>query len=387
MQPVKDRFRGALLGALIGDCMGAYWETAPWIGTHSIEEVKGKIRDQVERALAGKTPRLSYTDDTALTFAMAESLVECKKYNDVAMAKKFTETFFADVHRGYGGSVGTVFSKLRETNYTDAYGPASEQFEGRGSYGNGSGMRTSPGALLGCKKEETLFEVCAGTAKITHSHPSAVNGALLQAMAVKMALFSKLPLNPVVFLDALIKTMEPFESTDKAPPEGSEGNGVEGDSQPSCLQKLLSCLHSYIKCGLFYLLTRDRQLMWCSILWVMELKLASCIVYMFEAIPCAVYAFLHCCDKSFEELIPYAISLGGDTDTIASMAGAIGGAFWGEEGIPKDWIKSCESFEKAQGLADQLFDIVEPSSVPVESSSVPVESSSVPVESSSVHMD
>ena len=61
----------------------------------------------------------------------------------------------------------------------------------------------------------SIHQVCAGTAKITHSHPSAVNGALLQAMAVKMALFSKLPLNPVVFLDALIKTMEPFESTDK----------------------------------------------------------------------------------------------------------------------------------------------------------------------------
>ena len=47
-----------------------------------------------------------------------------------------------------------------------------------------------------------------GTARITHSHPSAVNGALLQAMAVKMALFSKAPLNPVEFLDALIPCLQ-----------------------------------------------------------------------------------------------------------------------------------------------------------------------------------
>ena len=40
-----------------------------------------------------------------------------------------------------------------------------------------------------------------------------------------------------------------------------------------------------------------------------------------EAVPCALYAFLFCSDKSFEQLIPYAISLGGDADTIASMAG------------------------------------------------------------------
>ena len=77
-----------------------------------------------------------------------------------------------------------------------------------------------------------------------------------------------------------------------------------------------------------------------------------------EAAPCALYAFLHCCDKSFEELVPYAISLGGDTDTIASMAGAIGGAFWGEAGIPVEWIKSCKSSKHAQSLGDQLFDIV-----------------------------
>ena len=88
MQSLKDRFRGTLLGALVGDCMGAYWERALWLGTHPIEDVKAKIRDQVERASSKKTPLLGYTDDTALTFAMAESLVECKKYNAAAMAKK-----------------------------------------------------------------------------------------------------------------------------------------------------------------------------------------------------------------------------------------------------------------------------------------------------------
>ena len=40
-----------------------------------------------------------------------------------------------------------------------------------------------------------------------------------------------------------------------------------------------------------------------------------------ESVPTAVYAFLHCSDQSFEEMIPYTISLGGDADTIASMAG------------------------------------------------------------------
>lgn len=79
-----------------------------------------------------------------------------------------------------------------------------------------------------------------------------------------------------------------------------------------------------------------------------------------EAVPCAIYAFLcHAAsDKSFEELVPFAISLGGDTDTIASMAGAIGGAYWGFDAIPMDWVDSCEEVTRCHDLADSLYDMV-----------------------------
>ena len=77
-----------------------------------------------------------------------------------------------------------------------------------------------------------------------------------------------------------------------------------------------------------------------------------------EAVPCAIYAFLHCNSLSFRELIPYAISLGGDTDTIASMAGAIGGAYWGLESIPEEWTTSCEEFATAKELAHSIHDLV-----------------------------
>ena len=74
-----------------------------------------------------------------------------------------------------------------------------------------------------------------------------------------------------------------------------------------------------------------------------------------EAVPCAIYAFLHCHKVSFKYLIPYAISLGGDTDTIASMAGAIGGAYWGKACIPSEWIDSVEGSSHAIKLADSLY--------------------------------
>ena len=77
-----------------------------------------------------------------------------------------------------------------------------------------------------------------------------------------------------------------------------------------------------------------------------------------EAVCCAIYAFLRCADKSFSKLVPYAISLGGDTDTIASMAGAVGGAYWGVETIPQDWVTVGEGTEEAVELADKLHELV-----------------------------
>ena len=77
-----------------------------------------------------------------------------------------------------------------------------------------------------------------------------------------------------------------------------------------------------------------------------------------EAVPCAIFAFLHECSSEFSELVAYAISLGGDTDTIGSMAGAIAGAYFGVEQIPQEWVDCCEESSRAISYADALFDLV-----------------------------
>lgn len=81
-------------------------------------------------------------------------------------------------------------------------------------------------------------------------------------------------------------------------------------------------------------------------------------LYTAEAVPCAIYAFLHESSSQFSELVPYAISLGGDTDTIGSMAGAIGGAYFGVENIPQEWIDCCEESDRALSLADALYELI-----------------------------
>jgi ADP-ribosylglycohydrolase len=49
-----------------------------------------------------------------------------------------------------------------------------------------------------------------------------------------------------------------------------------------------------------------------------------------------------------------AILMGGDTDTIAAMAGALSGAFLGASAIPEQWRARVEASDRITALADRL---------------------------------
>jgi len=76
------------------------------------------------------------------------------------------------------------------------------------------------------------------------------------------------------------------------------------------------------------------------------------------SVPAAIYAFLSH-PKSFPEAVEYAFRLGGDTDTIGAMTGAIAGAYHGAESIPSEWITLLDDEGKGRSyvrnLAGQLF--------------------------------
>lgn len=59
----------------------------------------------------------------------------------------------------------------------------------------------------------------------------------------------------------------------------------------------------------------------------------------------------------FERIVIYAISLGGDTDTIASMAGAIAGAYYGQDSVTQRWRDLCEAkaIEDARSYANKMI--------------------------------
>ena len=75
-----------------------------------------------------------------------------------------------------------------------------------------------------------------------------------------------------------------------------------------------------------------------------------------RSVPTAIYCFLKQ-PKSYKDTVTYAISLGGDTDTIAAMAGAISGAYLGIEAIPQEWRVKLENRDYIEALAEKLWQI------------------------------
>lgn len=144
------------------------------------------------------------------------------------------------------------------------------------SWGNGSAMRVSPVGFAMPTLEGVLDEA-KRSAKVTHNHPEGIRGAQATALAI--------------FL------------------------GRQGESKAT--------IRGSIKKRFGYHLNRNIN--------------AIRPTYSFNescqgTVPEAIIAFLDSSD--YEEAIRLAISLGGDADTLACIAGGIAEAFYG--GVPKD---------------------------------------------------
>uniref|UniRef100_A0A2C9LUN1 ADP-ribosylhydrolase ARH3 n=1 Tax=Biomphalaria glabrata TaxID=6526 RepID=A0A2C9LUN1_BIOGL len=144
-----SRFKGCLVGAVVGDCIGAIYEGHyAKIQTSLIIEKLKKLDKARENLKEGDEKPLSYTDDTAMTQSVALSLIQKGSFDAADMAKRFAEKFFKEPNRGYGGNIYKVFQELEDIDPEDVFKPAAKQFNGSGSYGNGGAMRISPAPLF-----------------------------------------------------------------------------------------------------------------------------------------------------------------------------------------------------------------------------------------------
>lgn len=117
-----------------------------------------------------------------------------------------------------GSGVVDLFNQLKKSKFDDVLAPASRQFKGQGSFGNGSAMRVAPVALFSINKsEEFLVDLVKQTSIITHSNVIGINGAVLQALAIRQNL--KMESKEIDFDGYIGKLLKSFEKIEKGEDE------------------------------------------------------------------------------------------------------------------------------------------------------------------------
>lgn len=86
------------------------------------------------------------------------------------------------------------------------------------------------------------------------------------------------------------------------------------------------------------------------------IKTLGCDVSAQQAVPTALYCFLRNLNQGFRKTLYYAISVGGDTDTIASMCCSLAGGYYGFNNIPQEWMDCCEGVNEMKNYAEQLYE-------------------------------
>uniref|UniRef100_A0A8C9PSD5 ADP-ribosylhydrolase ARH3 n=1 Tax=Spermophilus dauricus TaxID=99837 RepID=A0A8C9PSD5_SPEDA len=288
------------------------------------------------------TETLYYTDDTAMARALVQSLLAKEAFDEVDMAHRFAQEYKKDPDRGYGAGVITVFKKLLSPKCCDVYEPARAQFNGKGSYGNGGAMRVA-GIPLAYSSVQDVQKFARLSAQLTHASSLGYNGAVLQALAVHLALQGES--SSEHFLEQLLGHMEELEGDAQAVLDARDMH-MAGIGEPLGWLQSQTCLLSFQTLG------------------------KGNGIAAFESVPTAIYCFLRCMEpdpeipsafNNLQRTLIYSISLGGDTDTIATMAGAIAGAYYGMDQVPESWQQSCEGYEETDVLAQSLHRVFQKS--------------------------
>ena len=75
--------------------------------------------------------------------------------------------------------------------------------------------------------------------------------------------------------------------------------------------------------------------------------------YLVASLEAALWCFWHTAD--FRTAVLQAANLGDDADTTAAVCGQIAGAYYGDEGIPAEWLDKLAMREEIAALAERLL--------------------------------
>src|SRR4051794_4139172 len=296
----SHRAAGALVGSTVGDALGAPFEFGP-PGRFSARfptPARGAQTEMCGGGSCGWAPG-EFTDDTQMALLVATSLVDRDGLAEADVFERF-RTWFKAGPPDVGNQTRAVLGSGRPWDVA-----AAEHFARSGhAAGNGSLMRTTPAAIWFARfGQEATVDAARRISALTHGDPSAGEGCAIFHELMRVALEGEDPLAAI----------------------------------PSALE----------------LVADEHRARWATVLapgWTPDQATESNGA-VWPTLGQAVWALRH--GKNFAEVMRLVIDLGGDTDTVAAVAGGLAGAVFGMAGIPMRWSSAVHG--RVPGYADRLW--------------------------------
>jgi ADP-ribosyl-[dinitrogen reductase] hydrolase len=310
---LSDKFLGTLLGVAIGDAFGMPVEG---LSREKIRQRFGWIdsflprtdNTGIELEAAGEI-----TDDTEMMLCHVESLVSTGGLVDPEnTGMRFLRLFNSESRRFMERTTIESLQRADETGeFQNGYGGAHRA-------GNGVAMRIAPVGLihsLGRFNHEVFVREVMRAGLITHSNPEAINGAVALAYGVRLQVTGEVP--PELLGDEICSFIDEDQVSRKI--RQAAHLAARQDLKPDDSQKHLDNLTEVGTSG-----------------------------YVAESVAAAVYCAI-VARHDLRRGIELATNAGGDTDTVAAMAGALIGAHAGASSFPLDLV---------EGLAGRAYILV-----------------------------
>ena len=306
---VRAKVKGCLLGGLIGDAMGA-----PVEGWHyeRIEQEKGHVDDFTG---AG-------TDDSAIKLILCEALL---KTGGHATMDDFADAFLNNeqFYNLFYIPVKNMFHKLRELDDLPIHAGINNMAS------SSSAMSISPMGLVNLCDPRTAASEAYEVAGLIHSHATSFCRDGASAVAAAVAEAARPGATPDTIVAAGTRYLHPHSA--------------------SLMIGLIEAAVALAKQSGDYKTFRRA---------FYETSLRDIISDSRETIP-IVFALLWLTQCEPKAAIEAAANFGRDADTLATMVGAIVGAYRGDAGLPAAWVdKVLHENEAQEQLIENMTDLV-----------------------------
>jgi ADP-ribosyl-[dinitrogen reductase] hydrolase len=294
---IEDRAAGVLLGLACADALGGAVEF------RARGDLDRTFPDGIHDIMGGGPHRLAigeYTDDTQMALAIAHACTPGGIDLEAVAAN------FVDWYRSGPKDIGIATANaLRLIANGTPWQDAGEQLQAasaQGVAGNGTVMRCAPLAMRFRSDPERLRWASIETSRMTHADPRAMWGAVALNQGIVHLLEGRGRPGLIEAATMNIQDARVVEAISRAP-------GMVRDD-----------VHSG-----GYVLDTLNAAFWCLL-----------------------------STDSAGSAISRAVELGWDTDTTGAVTGALGGALYGEGGLPGEWIDVIHDRDEIRSLAHQL---------------------------------